>query len=48
MISYDIDRHWTAQVNVNNITDEDYVASCDFWCYYGESRSVIGSLSYHW
>ncbi|SDL23101.1 iron complex outermembrane recepter protein [Modicisalibacter muralis] len=48
MVSYDIDRHWTAQVNVNNITDEEYVASCDFWCYYGESRSVIGSLSYRW
>lgn len=48
MARYDFDRHWTAQVNVNNITDEEYVASCDFWCYYGESRSVIGSLSYRW
>ncbi len=46
MARYDFDRHWTAQLNVNNITDEEYVASCDFWCYYGESRSVIGSLSY--
>lgn len=48
MASYDFNSHWTAQVNVNNITDEEYVASCDFWCYYGESRSVIGSLSYRW
>lgn len=48
MVSYDIDRHWTAQVNVNNITDEEYVASCDYYCYSGESRSVIGSLSYRW
>ncbi|GEK73763.1 MULTISPECIES: TonB-dependent siderophore receptor [Halomonas] len=46
MASYEFGNQWTAQVNVNNVTDEEYVASCDFWCYYGESRSVIGSLSY--
>lgn len=46
MASYDFDRHWRAQVNVNNVADEEYVASCDYWCYYGESRSVIGSLTY--
>jgi iron complex outermembrane receptor protein len=50
MASYDINESWTAQLNVNNITDEEYVASCesDFWCYYGESRSVIGSVKYRW
>lgn len=48
MASYDFNRHWNAQINVNNITDEEYVASCDYWCYYGESRSVIGSLKYRW
>lgn len=48
MASYDIDSHWTAQVNVTNLTDEDYVSGCDYWCYYGESRSVIGSLKYRW
>ncbi|MCK2041595.1 TonB-dependent siderophore receptor [Chromohalobacter sp. TMW 2.2308] len=50
MASYDFNSHWTAQVNVNNVTDEEYVASCeaDFYCYYGESRSVIGSLKYRW
>ncbi|WP_129140278.1 TonB-dependent siderophore receptor [Modicisalibacter coralii] len=48
MASYAFNRHWTAQVNVNNVTDEEYVASCDYWCYYGESRSVIGSLKYRW
>ncbi|MCI0511407.1 MULTISPECIES: TonB-dependent siderophore receptor [Chromohalobacter] len=48
MASYAFDNNWTAQVNVNNLTDKEYVASCDFWCYYGESRSVIGSLSYQW
>ncbi|CEP35017.1 MULTISPECIES: TonB-dependent siderophore receptor [unclassified Halomonas] len=48
MASYDINSSWTAQLNVNNVTDEEYVASCDFWCYYGESRSVIGSVKYSW
>ncbi|WGI24485.1 TonB-dependent siderophore receptor [Halomonas alkaliantarctica] len=50
MASYDINESWTAQLNVNNITNEEYVASCesDFWCYYGESRSVIGSVKYSW
>lgn len=48
MASYDINNSWTAQLNVNNVTDEEYVASCDFWCYYGESRSVVGSLKYNW
>lgn len=48
MASYAINSRWTAQVNVNNLTDEEYISGCDFWCYYGESRSVIGSLSYRW
>lgn len=48
MARYDLDDHWRVQVNVNNLTDEEYVASCDYWCYYGESRSVIGSLTYQW
>ncbi|SHE80285.1 iron complex outermembrane recepter protein [Modicisalibacter ilicicola DSM 19980] len=48
MASYDLTDHWRTQVNVTNLTDKEYVASCDYWCYYGESRSVIGSLSYRW
>ncbi|MDN3525863.1 TonB-dependent siderophore receptor [Halomonas sabkhae] len=48
MASYDFANNWRAQVNVNNLTDKEYVASCDFWCYYGESRSVTGTLSYQW
>ncbi|KAA0011428.1 TonB-dependent siderophore receptor [Billgrantia pellis] len=47
-VSYDINESWTAQLNVNNLTDEEYVSGCEYWCYYGESRSVIGSLSYRW
>ncbi len=46
MASYDFGSQWTAQLNVSNLTDEEYVASCDYWCYYGESRSVTASLKY--
>lgn len=48
MASYDINDSWTAQLNVNNLTDEEYVSGCDFYCYYGASRSVVGSLKYKW
>ncbi|MEO5344616.1 MAG: TonB-dependent receptor, partial [Gammaproteobacteria bacterium SHHR-1] len=46
MASYDFGSQWTAQLNISNLTDEEYVASCDYWCYYGESRSVTASLKY--
>ncbi|MFD2237268.1 TonB-dependent siderophore receptor [Aureimonas populi] len=37
-----------AALNVNNIADERYVASCNFGCFYGEGRSVIASVGYKW
>ncbi|WP_447926653.1 TonB-dependent siderophore receptor [Vreelandella sp. EE27] len=48
MARYEIDENWSAQVNVKNLTDKEYVSGCDFYCYYGDSRSVIGSVSYRW
>ncbi len=48
MAQYALTPEWQAQVNVTNIADREYVASCDYWCYYGEGRSVVGSLSYRW
>ncbi len=45
---YDVDEHWQVQVNGTNIFDKDYVASCDYWCYYGAPASVIGNISYRW
>lgn len=48
MARYDIDQNWRVQLNVNNVTDREYVASCEYWCYYGESRNVTGSVSYRW
>ncbi|MCZ9724027.1 hypothetical protein NB855_19445 [Pseudomonas aeruginosa] len=29
--------------------NKDYLASCDgYYCYYGDQRSVVGSVSYKW
>lgn len=38
----------SAQLNVNNLTDKRYVASCNSleFCYFGAERSVVGSVSY--
>ena len=38
----------SAQVNVNNLTDKSYVASCNSlsYCYFGAERSIVGSVSY--
>lgn len=35
-------------LNINNIADDDYVASCNFGCFYGEGRTVLGSVKYKW
>ncbi|WP_217495392.1 TonB-dependent siderophore receptor [Halofilum ochraceum] len=48
MARYDFGANWSAQVNVNNATDEEYVASCDYWCYYGAQRRYQASVSYRW
>ena len=38
------------QLNVKNIADETYVASCAsaYACFYGEGRVVTGTLTYRW
>ncbi|MBU2875667.1 TonB-dependent siderophore receptor [Marinobacter salexigens] len=48
MASYDFAQSWRVQLNVNNLADKEYVASCDYWCYYGEARRVTASLNYRW
>ena len=48
MIGYDFAKNWRAQVNVNNLLNDTYVASCDYYCYYGEPRSIVGSVNYRW
>jgi len=40
----------TVQLNVNNLTDKHYVASCSNTsaCFYGTGRTIVGSVSYSW
>lgn len=49
-VHYDWGGGWRAAVNVINIADKTYVASCatPTSCFYGDRRRVTGSLSYRW
>ncbi|MCG6310298.1 TonB-dependent receptor, partial [Vibrio alginolyticus] len=47
-VTYDITSQWQAQLNVNNILDKEFVSGCDYWCYYGQSRSVMLNANYRW
>jgi iron complex outermembrane receptor protein len=43
-------QNWRLAVNLTNLTDEIYVASCSQAeaCFYGDRRRVIGSVGYKW
>ena len=43
-------RNWRAALNVINVTDETYVATCSSptACFYGDRRRVTASLGYNW
>jgi iron complex outermembrane receptor protein len=43
-------QNWRLAVNLTNITDEIYVASCSQAeaCFYGERRRILGSVGYKW
>lgn len=36
------------QVNVNNLTDKKYIASCSNDCFYGNGRTAFATVSYRW
>jgi iron complex outermembrane recepter protein len=44
------DAHWRAALNVSNLADKVYMASCGARgdCWIGARRNVVGSLSYRW
>jgi iron complex outermembrane receptor protein len=52
MLGYDLSRVGlngvSAQLNLNNLTDEKYVAACNSLsqCYYGEAQNVMATLTY--
>ncbi|MFT3812897.1 MAG: TonB-dependent siderophore receptor [Acidovorax sp.] len=48
MVRYDISRAWALQFNARNLTNKTYVSGCDFYCYYGSSRTVDVQLQYQW
>jgi iron complex outermembrane receptor protein len=36
-------------VNATNLFDKEYISTCDsFYCYYGDTRSVVASATYKW
>ncbi|OLU26321.1 TonB-dependent siderophore receptor [Pseudomonas sp. PA15(2017)] len=56
MVSYDLEKSplhvkgVKVQMNLENLADKKYVASCgsDLDCYYGESRAVTVDVTYNW
>jgi len=48
MAAYQINDQWRAQLNINNVTDKEYLSGCDYYCYYGQSRSIMLSTQYRW
>lgn len=45
--SYQFDKHWRAQLNVNNLTDKYYLTGSSWGvAYLGEGRIIRGTLSY--
>ncbi|MDR9751180.1 TonB-dependent siderophore receptor [Pseudomonas sp. SZMC_28357] len=49
-IGYQIDRNWSVDLNAKNLFDKEYVSGCNDAgrCYWGDSRTLLGSVSYNW
>jgi len=39
---------WKFALNITNLTDKTYIASCTYGCFYGEPRKAIVSANYRW
>ncbi|MES2612893.1 MAG: TonB-dependent siderophore receptor [Pseudomonadota bacterium] len=46
-LRYQVDK-WRFALNVKNLTDKTYLASCSFACFYGDERNVTLSARYTW
>lgn len=46
--SYPISQHWNLQLNATNLLNKEYLSGCDFYCYWGTSRTIDAQLSYFW
>ncbi|TIV90255.1 MAG: TonB-dependent receptor, partial [Mesorhizobium sp.] len=40
--------NFKAALNVSNLFDKAYVASCNITCFYGESREISLTMGYKW
>ncbi|WP_447593919.1 TonB-dependent siderophore receptor [Aquipseudomonas campi] len=49
-VGYTLDEHWSLDVNVKNLFDQEYVSGCNNAgrCYWGEERTVLGTVSFNW
>lgn len=49
-VGYKIDKNWSVDVNAKNLFDKDYVSGCNDAgrCYWGDSRTLLGTVSYNW
>ncbi|WP_296270960.1 TonB-dependent siderophore receptor [Pseudomonas sp. UBA6323] len=49
-IGYDIDEHWSVDLNAKNVFDKEYVAGCNNAgrCYWGDERTFLGTVSMRW
>ncbi|MGF1712672.1 TonB-dependent siderophore receptor [Vibrio kagoshimensis] len=46
-VSYRIE-DYKFQVAAKNLADKEYIATCDYYCFYGDRRNVIASITYDW
>ncbi|WP_448632000.1 MULTISPECIES: TonB-dependent siderophore receptor [Pseudomonas fluorescens group] len=49
-VGYQIDTHWSIDLNAKNLFDKEYVSGCNDAgrCYWGEDRTLLGTVSYNW
>ncbi len=39
---------WKYALNITNLADRTYVASCTYGCFYGEPRKAVATATYRW
>lgn len=47
MVSYQTGP-WRLALNLSNLADKEYIASCTYGCFFGERRKAIASATYRW
>ncbi|MBR0662953.1 TonB-dependent siderophore receptor [Roseomonas hellenica] len=48
MVRYDFAERWRLSLNVTNLFDRRYVASCTYACFYGDRLTATAALRYRW